>query len=137
MIQVSLVPTEYVDNCWSKIETFVIEAAEATEGRYSVEELYEMAKDSRNNLWVTFDESGYKGFVLTSVNNYPQRRILAMNFCGGKEFKTWKTPIIDTLKRFARDCECDSIEAYGRKGWAKILKDEGYKSKFVTFELPI
>jgi len=132
-----MVPTEYVDECWSKIEPFVIEAVEATEGRYLVSELYEMAKDSKNNLWVSFDDHEYKGFVLTSVNKYPQRKILAMNFCGGKDFKDWKTPIIDTLKQFARDYECDSIEAYGRKGWSKILKDEGYKSKFVTFELPI
>lgn len=137
MIQVSMVPTEYVDTCWSKIQSYVDDAVEATEGRYSAEELYAMAKDTRNNLWVAFDDSGYKGFVLTSINTYPQRKILAMNFCGGVEFKTWKTPIIDTLKKYAKDFGCDSLEAYGRKGWAKILKDEGYKSKFVTFELPI
>lgn len=137
MIEVSMVPTEYVDTCWGKIESFVKEAAEATEGRYSFDELYEMAKDSRNNLWIAYDEDDVKGFVLTSINTYPQRKILSMNFCGGIEFKSWKTPIIDTLKQYAKEYGCDSLEAYGRKGWAKMLKDEGYKSKFVTFELPI
>jgi hypothetical protein len=41
------------------------------------------------------------------------------------------------LKRFAKDMGCDSIEAYGRPGWSRILKEEGYQSKFVAFELPI
>jgi hypothetical protein len=137
MIEVSLVPTEYVNTCWGKLESFVNDAAEATEGRYTTEDLYMMARNPENNLWIAYDESEVKGFVLTSINTYPHRKILAMNFCGGKEFDSWKTPIIDTLKRFAKEFGCDSIEAYGRKGWAKILKDEGYKSKFVTFELSI
>jgi hypothetical protein len=41
------------------------------------------------------------------------------------------------LKKFAKDYDCDSIEAHGRQGWSKVLKDEGYKEKFVTFELPV
>ena len=137
MIEVSLVPTEYVNTCWGKIESFVNDAVEATEGRNTAEDLYQMASNADNTLWIAYDESEFKGFVLTSINTYPYRKILAMNFCGGKEFNSWKTPIIDTLKRFAKDVGCDSIEAYGRKGWEKILKEEGYKSKFVTFELPI
>lgn len=137
MIEVSMVPAEYVDTCWSKIEKFVQDAAEATEGRYTAENLYNMAKEGQHHLWVSYDGSEFKGFVITSVNTYPQRKILSMSFCGGDEFESWKTPIISTLKRFAKDAGCDSIEAYGRPGWSKILKDEGYKTKFVAFELPI
>ena len=137
MIEVSMVPAEYVDTCWSKIEPFVQDAAEATEGRYTVNNLYEMAKEDGHHLWVAYDVPDFKGFVITTVNTYPQRKILSMSFCGGQEFASWKTPIIRTLQRFAKDVGCDSIEAYGRPGWSKILKDEGYKSKFVAFELPI
>ena len=137
MIEVSIVPAEYVNTCWEKIELFVNDAVEATEGRNTVEDLYQMANNAENTLWIAYDESEFKGFVLTSINTYPHRKILAMNFCGGKEFSSWKTPIIDTLKRFAKELGCDSIEAYGRKGWEKILKEEGYKSKIVNFELPI
>jgi hypothetical protein len=132
-----MVPTEYVDTCWSKIEPFIVESVKATEGRNTEEDLYGMAKDPRNNLWVVYDDEEFKGFVLTSINTYPQRKILAMNYCGGTDFKSWKTSIIGTLKQFAKDYGCDSIEAHGRQGWSKVLKDEGYKEKFVTFELPV
>jgi hypothetical protein len=137
MIEVSMVPAEYVDTCWNKIEKFVQGAVEETEGRYTVENIYDMAKEGQHHLWVAYEGSDFKGFVTTIVNTYPQRKILLMSFCGGEEFKSWKTPIISLLKRFAKDMGCDSIEAYGRPGWSKILKEEGYKSKFVAFELPI
>lgn len=137
MIEFSLVPTEYVDACWDKIEEFVKKAVDKTEGRYTLNDLYQMTKKDNHHLWVSFDAPEFKGFVITSVNTYPQRKILSMSFCGGIEYKDWKKPMMSTLKRFAKDMGCDALEAYGRPGWSKILKDEGYKAKFVAFELPI
>ena len=137
MIEFSMVPAEYVDTCWHKIEQYAKKAADKTEGRFTLENLYEMTKEENQHLWVAYDVDDFKGFVLTSINSYPKRKILSMNFCGGKEYKTWKRAMFDTLKSFAKDIGCDSLEAYGRPGWSKILKDEGYKSKFVAFEIPV
>jgi hypothetical protein len=137
MIEVSMVPKEYIDTCWDKIEPFMIKAAESTYGRYSADNLYDMVKDGEHQLWVAYDDQTFKGSVLTNIMNYPQRKILCMGFCGGIDFKEWKTPIIDLLKKFAKDTGCDSIEAFGRPGWSKIFKNDGYQSKWVTFELSI
>jgi len=137
MIEVSMVPAEYVDTCWSKIESFVDKAAEYTYGRYSADNLYDMVKDGEHQLWVAYEGKDFKGTVLTNVMNYPKRKVLCMGFCGGEELEVWKDPMLSLLKRFAKDMGCDSIEAFGRPGWAKIFKDDGYQAKWVTFELPI
>jgi len=42
MIEVSLVPREYVDTCWDKIEDFIARAAEYTYGRYTVSNIYDL-----------------------------------------------------------------------------------------------
>jgi hypothetical protein len=137
MIEVSMVPAEYIDTCWKKIEHFIKKAAEYTYGRYSAENLYDMVKEGEHQLWVAYDGSDFKSAVLTNVMNYPQCKVLCMGFCGGEELDEWIDPMLSLLKRYAKDMGCDSIEAFGRPGWSKILKKFGYQNKWITFELSI
>jgi len=44
MIEVSLVPAEYVDTCWEKIEKFIEKAAKYTYGRYTTGNIYDLVK---------------------------------------------------------------------------------------------
>jgi len=137
MIEVSLVPTEYVDTCWGKIEKFIEKAAKYTYGRYTTSNIYDMVMDGDYQLWVAYDDGVFKGAVVTNIISYPQRKLLGMQFCGGEELSTWKEPMLDILKRFARDSGCEGIESTGRPGWAKVFQNDGYKATWVTYELPI
>jgi len=137
MIEVSLVPREYIDTCWDKIEGFIGKAAEYTYGRYTVSNIYDLVKEDDYQLWIAFDGPVFKGAVVTNVITYPQRKLLGMQFCGGDELDTWKEPMLAILKRFARDLGCEAIESTGRPGWAKIFQNDGYKAAWVTFELPL
>ena len=137
MIEVSLVPREYVDTCWDKVEKFIEKAAKYTYGRYTTSNIYDIVKDGDYQLWVAFEAETFKGAVVTNIMNYPQKKILCMQFCGGEELKLWKQPMLDLLKRFARDLGCEGIESTGRPGWAKIFENDGYKATWVTYELPI
>lgn len=137
MIEVSLVPTEYVDSCWSKIENFIAKAAEYTYGRFSTSNIYDMVKEGDYQLWIAFDEDKFKGAVVTNVVTYPQRKLLCMQFCGGEDLKDWKDQMLAILRRFAKDIGCDGIESTARPGWAKIFQNDGYAANWVTFELPL
>jgi hypothetical protein len=137
MIQISLVPVEFVDACWDQVGPHMGKAAKYTYGRYTVDDIYDCIKEYDYQLWVAFEGSKIKGSVVTNIINYPQRRVLCMSFCGGENLKEWKDNMLDTLRRFAKDMGCDGIEATARKGWSKIFKNDGYKGHWVTFELPV
>lgn len=137
MIEVSLIPSQYVDSCWEKVEQFIDKAAEYTYGRYTTGNIYDMIKDGDYQLWVAMNEKEFKGAVVTNIITYPQRKLLGMQFCGGEELDTWKDPMLDILKRFAKDVGCEGIESTGRPGWAKVFKNDGYKATWVTYELPV
>ena len=137
MIEVSLVPTQYIDTCWEKIEAFIAKAAEYTYGRYTVSNIHDLVMDGEYQLWIAYDGKDFKGAVVTNIINYPQRKLLGMQFCGGEELSTWKDPMLDLLKRFARDSGCEGIESTGRPGWAKVFQNDGYKATWVTYELPL
>jgi hypothetical protein len=136
MIEVSMVPRQYIDTCWSRVEPFAKKAAEYTYGRYTSDDIYDSIVEHDYQMWVAMEGSEFKGLVITNIVNYPKRKLLAMQFCGGVDLKLWKEPMLALLKRFGSEMGCDGIESTGRPGWAKVFKNDGYKATWVTYELP-
>lgn len=136
-MNISIVPAEHIENVWPSIERYVAGAAEYTNGRYTTEDIKNEFKREAQILWIAFDERHVYGFVATAVTEYPQKRALFMNFIGGEEGMLWKVPMLETLKRFARDQNCSILEAVGRPGWAKIFGADGLKTEAVLFYIPV
>ena len=137
MIQVTMVPTEFVQECWPSVEGYLQGAAEYTHGRYDVDDIYDSIMSYDHTLWIAFDEDGIKGAVVTNFVFYPRKKYLVMVFCGGVELDTWKAPMLKLLQHFAFDSHCEAIEATARLGWAKIFKSDGHKPLWQTFQLPV
>lgn len=136
-MMVSLVPKKHVYECWDKVVGYLERAAEYTFGRYVAEDIYDCLHTDNYHLWIAFEDGKIYGAVVTNFIEYPNKRVLGMQFCGGEELSRWKTPMLDLLKKWARDTQCDAIESTGRKGWTKIFEDDGCKVQWVTYELPI
>ena len=128
MIDASLIPPQYIDSCWGKVEGFIEKAAKYTYGRYTVSNIYDLVKEGDYQLWVAIDGQDFKGAVVTNIITYPQRKLLGLQFCGGEELDTWKEPMLNLLKQFAKDVGCEGLESTGRPGWAKVFKNDGYKA---------
>ena len=139
-MQVSLVPLQYTEWVWPKIEEFMKGAADYTYGRFEVDDIKNGVLQSEGNqqLWVAYeDEDNVYGAVVTEVWQYPKMRTLIMHFTGGRELPKWKDDMLKLLQQFAADQGCDVIESYGRGGWAKVFQSDGYKKRFIFYELPV
>ena len=132
-----MVPAQHIDTCWKQIEPYLMRAANYTYGRFTVDDIYESVTEHGYQLWVAFEDDVILGAVVTQFMVYPKRKTLSMTFCGGIHLKKWKDKMLALLQNFAGDMNCDGIEATARKGWAKIFKADGYKERWVTFELPV
>jgi len=135
-VKCSMVPPEHVDACWQDVEKYLEGAVKYTHGRYTVSDVYDCIKEYGHTLWIAFDEEGIKAAIVTSFMHYPRKKYLMMGFCGGVEISKWKDPMLKLLRHWAFDNQCDGIEAFGRMGWAKVLKKDGYKPLWQTFQLP-
>jgi len=136
-MQASLVPVEYVENIWPQIEKYLEGPAKYSYGRYEVEDIKQGLLTKPQQLWIAFDGPKVYGAVVTTFSYYPRMTSLDMIFTGGVELKKWKDPMLTILQKFAKEHGCKIIESYGRPGWEKIFKDDGYKSRFVFYELPV
>lgn len=136
-MEVSLVPVPYVESVWPKVEGYLKGAADYSFGRYTVEDIKEGLLTKPQNLWIAFEGDDVYGVVVTAFTYYPKMVALDMVFTGGKELPKWKSEMLTLLQRFAKDSGCKIIESYGRPGWEKVFKNDGYKSRFVFYELPV
>ena len=136
-MQVSAVPAEYVKQVWPDVKEYMQGAADYTYGRYDVEDILDSVTDYDFTLWIAFNEAGIKGAVVTSFIDYPRKRMLCMQFCGGVDLEQWQAPMLELLQRWAKDNDCDGIESTGRVGWSKVFKSDGYKPLWQTYELPV
>jgi len=136
-IQVSLVPSEYVDTVWPQVEGYVTKALRYVSGKYLLEDVYSLITDFNYPLWVAFDEDGIKGAVITRFTEYPRKKYLFLEFCGGRDGFSWKAPMLEVLRSWAKDNGCNGIEGAGRDGWQKIFERDGYVPTLRHFELGV
>lgn len=135
-MQISIVPVNYIESIWPQIEEYIKGAADYSYGRFTVEDIKEGVLTKPQQLWIAFDDKKIYGAVVTEIYVYPQTVALTMHFTGGIELKKWKNEMLQMLQRFGKDHGCKIIESYGRPGWEKIFKNDGFKKRFMFYELP-
>lgn len=135
-MQVSMVPKQFVEECWGHVEKYLEGAAEYTHGRYEIADIRDGLLDYDHMLWIAFDDAGIKGAVVTNFSIYPRKKYLNMMFCGGVQLDQWKAPMLKLLQHWAHDNNCDGVEATARLGWSKIFKNDGHTPLWQTFQLP-
>jgi hypothetical protein len=139
MIKATIVPSDYINVVWPSIKTYLKGAADYTYGRFDIEDIYAGLFTRPQQLWVAYDDSDNSvyGAVVTEVIEYPRMKALVMHFTGGEDLPKWKTEMLELLKEFAKSQQCSIIESYGRRGWSKVFKDDGYEERFTFYELPV
>lgn len=135
-MKASIVMPEDYDNFWPLIEEYMEGAAKYTHGRFTALDILDGIKTRPQQLWIAYDDKVY-GAVITEVIEYPQMKSLIMHFTGGIELPKWKNEMLALLRRFAKDQGCATIESFGRTGWKRIFKNDGFKSNFMFYELPV
>lgn len=127
--------TDY-ESVWYLIHDYMEGAAKYTHGRYTVDDIKNELLKGNQQLWIAYDDKVY-GAVITEITQYPQMRALVMHFTGGIELPKWKNEMLSVLRSFAKDAGCQTIESFGRTGWKKVFSKDGFKSKFMFYELSI
>lgn len=134
---ICIVGTDQYLDAWPYIVNYMEEAAKYTYGRFTAPDILNYLQNKPQQLWVAVEDNIIYGAVVTEIFEYPKMKSLVMHFTGGKDLPKWKNEMLSVLQQFARDNGCSTIESYGRPGWGKVFKHDGYKTPFVYYELPV
>lgn len=134
-MNIALVPLENVADVWDRVEPLLAKAMKIANDRYRTIDLLDQILRGEQFLWIAFDEEKeIKAAITTRLIDYPGKRVLSLQFCGGDDMEQWLSEFHDTLEKFARAEHCEAMELVGRKGWVRALEDKGWSSSLVLVE---
>ena len=111
---------ELVPAIWQEARPLIASALARGNGGFAEEDILGALLSREMQLWL-YVEGRIKGVVVTELVNYPRLRACLLVLCAGTDIQGW-IHHIETLERWASAQGCEVIEAYGRRGWARLLK---------------
>ena len=135
---IALVPSNYVGTLWNDIETFLGPAIARSRGRWDIDSVHQSLLNEERHVWVAFDEDKkIDGVATTEFVMYPKRKMLSIEYLGGKNMNSWCWDLSDRLYSWAKDNECDGIEAVARHGFWKWVQQDGFERSYTIYEKEI
>jgi len=108
-----------------------VEAAlEYSGGTHDFKDICDGVLSGKMQLW-----AGDEGCAVTEIVVYPKRKVLHVFLAGGK-----MEQILDfeeSAAEFAKLNGCNGMTLAGRKGWARVHRNRGWKEQFVTLSKEI
>jgi hypothetical protein len=121
------VPKEDIHFIWNEVESLI---KKALDDCYTTDDILKGLIFDKFQLFISW-ENKVESAVVTEVAQYPQKKVCRYFLAGGSNMNNWLEPIQETIEKFAKHNNCNSIEVAGRKGWARKLK--GYEQKIYLF----
>ena len=112
---------------WGTVRGFLNDALERGNGNkdWSLEDLREAAIGDRVALWGLVGNNHVYGAGVTTITQYPQRRVLEVLALGcERDTEEQWLPLLEHLRNLARALGCSAILGTGRPGWARKLGAE-------------
>jgi hypothetical protein len=129
-VNVSGVPLEAVDGMWPMVVDHIIKGLEHGHGELDIEDIYGGLKSRDMQLWAAFQTDGEcVASLVTEIFYFGKKKVMRFIVIGGGHMADWLDNI-DILQEWAKENECERVEAYCRDGLARRLEKYGYKKLY-------
>lgn len=135
-MNISLVPYGGVSHVVPALLPFLAESQGWTRGRATVDDILRFVLSGQMQLWAVHDEQRIYGHVITEIKQYPQCKMLTIQYCAMQPgtMELVEDEMQDKAARFAKDVGCVGIEFVGRPGWRKTANKYGYEVQSVMYQ---
>lgn len=100
-------------------------ALDAGGNTHTIADVFDAVAAGRMQFW-----PAPRGCAITEIIAYPRKKVLHIFLAGGE-----MDQIVDmdgSATEFARANGCDGMSICGRRGWARVLKDNGWEETMTT-----
>lgn len=120
---------------WDGIKDSIELAIDESDGRATMEIAHQRIMDGYDQVWILSDKDRFLASVVTSVEQYPGKKMLRVSWGGGNEVVKNIGIIGDSLYFWAQHNGCDGMECPGRRGWEKVFKKIGARVCYQMYEI--
>ena len=105
---ITIAPTNYLNALWPDVEKQLERAVVRSNGRWTMEVLFNVIASGQQQLWLAFDEEkNIDGVGTTEIVEYPNKKMLAIQFLGGDKFNDWVWEMLERFNSFAKETGCN------------------------------
>jgi hypothetical protein len=112
---IGIIPNPEASSHWTDFKAFLAPAAK----RGQLDTLI----GPHELLWAVFD--GQRP-IAAATARLTEDNVAEVILVGGSDHRAWIAELDDLIGRAARDAGATCLRAYGRKGWIKTLKAQGW-----------
>lgn len=123
----------YINEIWPTVEPIIKSAVSRSRGKYTTGDVMVGLMEGYMQLWTVVDGDDIAGACVTEIIDYPSKKVFVIMFLAGEDWDNWNEAH-EVLEHHARAKDCDSIEIWGREGWAKLLPKMGYEKTMIVME---
>lgn len=117
---------------WRHVDQYIHDALQYSMGEMHLSDIYQELIMGTMQLWtVVEDNERICGAVVTKIVQMPRKRILQLVCCGGENIARW-IRFLQTIEEWASTLNIEEIRLYGRPGWKKLLRTEGYFQSYIV-----
>ena len=135
-MKISLVPPGQLAPNIPALLQFLQESVTRAKERVTVDDILRFVLTGQMALWAVHEDGVCFGHVITEVKQYPQCKMLVVQYCamaiGALEKAEDEMQLV--AEKFARDAGCKGIEFVGRPGWRATSRKYGYDLHSVTYQ---
>ena len=100
------------------------------------QQVYTKLVQGQQQLWTIAEGNKFIGAAVTQLEGRPAR-VLVVRYLAGADMTRWVHALNDQFLAFAREQQCEAVEAFGREGWRKTLLAMGWAKVAVLYRVAV
>ena len=120
--EVFYIPSDKAESIWPKIYPLLDKCHRYSNGELETQDFLNMIVEEDMHLYVSIVDEVVIAAMLTEFVMYPRKKVMRIVAVGGRGMDKWMK-FFPALEASALSVGCTGLEAWGRKGWERILKD--------------
>lgn len=136
MMDITFVPLGNVAAMIPPLMPYLIESADRSRGRATVDDILHFILSGQMQLWVAYEDTTIYGHVITEIKTYPRCKMLVCQYCAGEpqHMQYVEDKMYAILDDVAKRAGCAGVEFVGRPGWKKSAEKHGFEVQSVTYQ---
>lgn len=126
----------HIDLVWHEVIPLLKRSLEYADGKYEVGDVYAFLKSRDMQLFVCMRHGVVASFAITQIVNYPRKKILYVLFAAGIDLHEWPD-YMQQIIDWGHVMQCNDIEVPGREGWARVLREQGFKKAYTVARMQL
>lgn len=129
MVKVSPIPIELIDDAWEHIEGYLQGAIDHSNNETTLDYVKQKAKEDKKLILIAGRDTDIIGAVVLGNTNFPTgKKIVTIELTGGEGLDDWKDIMLEAIFDVSRIMGATEVYIEGRPGWARKLKNDGFKT---------